>query len=113
MYVSSKPINITEVCICYTYLSFSLIVGDLAMILQSFAFQVMRTLHRLFDKFMENRKTQNIYQAHKDHVKPFGIFMSLLSHSMLGNYKQVMSKYFLTSISLPYFMTLQYSKCYK
>ncbi|KAG8195033.1 hypothetical protein JTE90_029615 [Oedothorax gibbosus] len=70
MYVSSKPINISE---------------------------VMGTLDRLYKKFMEFRKTQNIYEAYKEHVKPFGIFISLLSHSMLAllnentNYKQVMN----------------------
>ncbi|GFU50171.1 ectopic P granules protein 5 [Trichonephila clavipes] len=58
IFVSSQPINIKEV------------VG---------------TLERLHEMFMNERSShkKSIYEVYEMHVKPFGVFLALLAHSML------------------------------
>ncbi|GFY71711.1 ectopic P granules protein 5 homolog [Trichonephila inaurata madagascariensis] len=58
IFVSSQPVNIKEV------------VG---------------TLERLHEMFMDERSShkKSIYEVYEMHVKPFGIFLALLAHSML------------------------------
>ncbi|GFU39340.1 ectopic P granules protein 5 homolog [Nephila pilipes] len=57
IFVSSQPINIKEVA---------------------------GTLERLHKKFMNERSSHNIYEFYEMHVKPFGIFLAVLTHSMLS-----------------------------
>ncbi|GIY27757.1 ectopic P granules protein 5 [Caerostris extrusa] len=59
--------------------------------------EVVGTLHMFHRKFMDERKTCNIYKTYEKHVKPFSTFLAVLAHSLLSvlneniNQKQVIN----------------------
>ncbi|GBM18112.1 Ectopic P granules protein 5 [Araneus ventricosus] len=46
--------------------------------------EVLLTLERFHQKFMNKRSSHNIYEVYGLHVKPYGIFLAVLCHSMLS-----------------------------
>ncbi|KAF8791257.1 Ectopic P granules protein 5 like protein [Argiope bruennichi] len=72
IFVSSQPINAKEVSL---------------------------TLERFYQRFMNKRNSCNIYEIYGSHVKPFGIFLAVLCHSMLSILNENVNQRETTNIS--------------